>query len=1276
MMALVIWKPSMRLALVVALGVAGVMNILESELGIHDATKLLQIRKDQSPTIKLRSSRTQATPQNSERSTGTNRNMTRGRATNTTKHAHIANNATMRSERTASNQAMATTGTAEKPHPLGTSTAVRSERTAAVQAVATIGTAAKPHPDEDYDDTTAGGVNQSQFAEEDGRNRSRITPHEETKSSVFEANASSTSCTVTVAVCIVGHLMRLEADSKRRFLVNELARDGGLQISLLGVLQGGASQFANKSSGTVPCWMDEQSARAAFHAAFGPNAVLNSAPSRNFTERMQQLWTSSEVTNRTLKNQWAERLARSGIQHLFNINDCAKLVLDRELRLARKFDVVVQIRDNSMIMSGRTLGKQIRRAASSKSILVQRCSGSSGCNDDEFYIIPRDAVESGMIHPLKEFVRGAPYLSGADKPETVLKQVWQHHGLRFGEPLQDHLPLVVDVRCIKSSTQQLPPVMEFVSKWDGRRPGQLLAQSGDLKFNEDPTRKQLQVHVITWKRPRSLKTLLEQLTNQTCILQCYPFPVPVFIHVDGGADERVHRVARDFDWPYGDVHLDFRTKNVGLRDMWMTSLTQTAQNAHPNTLMLVVEDDIRLSPRSFEWMDRVVNTFSTIRGDRDSSWMGISLSPVRVDEMRKPFKRWHAPMKVGKGNQAQIYLSTLPSSWGVAYWSDRWLEFARFYELRRQESFFNQTEELRARVGVPLDELRMTPPALLVPDARSNVWPFSWKRFMVDFMVGRGLVMLYPNLPNESGLATTLQLQGEHISNGNIKHSDSDVGEPNNHHLEKNSRVAPLWRPSDVEFLRYAKLTKTVTIPNINNRRQPVEREMPLSFLDLKVLTIHMAASSRMGIALQGLNLLRQIMGASSSYAPLVARWSRPGWLNSSHLGACAPDIFWSAGNPAATTSGERYLLYEPQYGMNNQLFTLCRAAVWAVLLGRTLVVPPLLLPRASEYVPENDTQNALIGTPLLQIFDVDQIFDAIRTRLNMPLRHSGHAQNYITWEIFKEMKVLPTRKLSSFSQAVYDSDESRLQDSSGWSIPTISTLDSNEMGYTFSHKKAREYFGGCGDQVLFFDNMFKAHIKGLHEFVSELQLLLQLQARVQKLVYSVKQTLLEKLGAGDAGYSCVHVRLGDFVEVCKDLIVAAKQNRENSRPKEWVALVNSGYRCTKDVTVILSTVKSLGLPAIILTDDPTALEEASAWKTTVKESSGISIAPVSWTCREVVQVMSSWGWQWSNNTLMTMCAVVEQQLCIGAKKVKLSKMSTFSQRICIKRGCSSKDYF
>ena len=40
---------------------------------------------------------------------------------------------------------------------------------------------------------------------------------------------------------------------------------------------------------------------------------------------------------------------------------------------------------------------------------------------------------------------------------------------------------------------------------------------------------------------------------------------------------------------------------------------------------------------------------------------------------------------------------------------------------------------------------------------------------------------------------------------------------------------------------------------------------------------------------------------------------------------------------------GERYLLYQPQFGLSNQIVALRNAVVWALLLNRTLVLPHLL---------------------------------------------------------------------------------------------------------------------------------------------------------------------------------------------------------------------------------------------------------------------------------------------------------------------------------------------
>ena len=58
-----------------------------------------------------------------------------------------------------------------------------------------------------------------------------------------------------------------------------------------------------------------------------------------------------------------------------------------------------------------------------------------------------------------------------------------------------------------------------------------------------------------------------------------------------------------------------------------------------------------------------------------------------------------------------------------------------------------------------------------------------------------------------------------------------------------------------------------------------------------------------------------------------------------------------SAGEPCAAgapdrsdgVGGERYLLYQPQFGLSNQIVALRNAVVWALLLNRTLVLPHLL---------------------------------------------------------------------------------------------------------------------------------------------------------------------------------------------------------------------------------------------------------------------------------------------------------------------------------------------
>lgn len=199
-------------------------------------------------------------------------------------------------------------------------------------------------------------------------------------------------------------------------------------------------------------------------------------------------------------------------------------------------------------------------------------------------------------------------------------------------------------------------------------------------------------------RPMSLQTLFDQLeaASYQIDLDMYHLrSVILHIHIDGGAAAAVVAAAQQFEWTHGPKLLDIQVENQGLRRMWLQSLGAAAAAAGPDSLLVVFEDDMRVSPLYFRWLLNMIRKYGRNRNCRNAGLLGISLSPVKVEEMHKPFSEWHAP-DVVKGS---VYLSLVPSSWGSAYWSDRWSEFAEFVELRMQAPFYNITVEAMEKAG-------------------------------------------------------------------------------------------------------------------------------------------------------------------------------------------------------------------------------------------------------------------------------------------------------------------------------------------------------------------------------------------------------------------------------------------------------------------------------------------------------------------------------------------------------------------------------------------------
>jgi hypothetical protein len=76
--------------------------------------------------------------------------------------------------------------------------------------------------------------------------------------------------------------------------------------------------------------------------------------------------------------------------------------------------------------------------------------------------------------------------------------------------------------------------------------------------------------------------------------------------------------------------------------------------------------------------------------------MGFSLSPIHVEELRKPFRRWDASAVIQDGRND--YLSTVPGSWGTAYWSNKWNEFTEFVDVWVKPPYYDvQGRTVRAR---------------------------------------------------------------------------------------------------------------------------------------------------------------------------------------------------------------------------------------------------------------------------------------------------------------------------------------------------------------------------------------------------------------------------------------------------------------------------------------------------------------------------------------------------------------------------------------------------
>ena len=696
----------------------------------------------------------------------------------------------------------------------------------------------------------------------------------------------------------------------------------------------------------------------------------------------------------------------------------------------------------------------------------------------------------------------------------------------------------------------------------------------------------ISIHVFGHERDEASAKLLRILeaSNYTG----YEKPLPLVIHLDGPAVPTqklktlaLKQLAENFEWTHGPKILDVHNENRGLKASWLNAWTLP----RPNDVMIAFEDDVLPSPFYFQWLVKVLEQYDLLNGDsRDPCLLGVSLSPMRMDEITYPFRKWMTHENIP--SQYPVFLHAVPSSWGVAYFGRPWRDFLDFVAVRAAPPFYAVQETGLNLTGYGWHTKRGDP-NLWLPNSRSNNWVHSWKRYMIDFAYGRGAYMLYPNLGNSSGLATSTFMKGAHVPTDNYR----------------NPRYAPL---ADEIMLGLAK-------------PWPPYSKLP-------VVDMHGEKSTRRHLSLQGDQFLENILKIGKHYAKLIKLWRR----------TCLLDTIYSSAMDTDFSTENRFLVASPQMGLSNQLIATMYSAVWAHTLDRTLVLPYIIWPRASQNHEDIDT-----WVSFHELFDPSGIID------HLP----GLEIVYPDIEAMTERR--PKRLTIIEPEPIFDKLHDTYTQAFDWEpIPRVDLIPYRPILNT--SESVYQHLGSCQDEVLFLNGLYKnPQIDELPEMKrrSLWKSLFRPTPMVRHLIDRIVAGINRSSGVGSNStkYGCLHVRQGDFSAVC----------RASSDVAPWLSnIYDKGRRCNVSLDDIMEKAKSLNMDNLVILSDDT-IDMNFTW------SGAQRYKLTSTDIRSLVEsTVSRIRPNPSKALLDVVSAVTEQHVCALADRVVLNAFSTFSRAI------------
>lgn len=237
----------------------------------------------------------------------------------------------------------------------------------------------------------------------------------------------------------------------------------------------------------------------------------------------------------------------------------------------------------------------------------------------------------------------------------------------------------------------------------------------------------LTIRILTMARTQSLTRLLNSLDNALLDGR----KVDLEFHVDYPANEtfleeyaRTLQVVETFAWKHGDKSTLFRKSSQGLVNQWLQP-----HYAGPHNLLMVLEDDMELSPAFFEPLEKALSFYYFNCSNYNPALFGIALE--RLHEVLGWGKNFYlAERKPETVTQVLdntiMFFTQKESSWGMVYFPKQWNSFVAWARTARGE---------------------VNP---CIPGMISNLW-FSWDREGVwtpwahKYIFDNGLYCLYFN---------------------------------------------------------------------------------------------------------------------------------------------------------------------------------------------------------------------------------------------------------------------------------------------------------------------------------------------------------------------------------------------------------------------------------------------------------------------------------------------------------------------------------------------------